>query len=837
MSGIEINSQFEQVLKFVNQTSQPIFLTGKAGTGKTTLLKYIREKTFKQMAVVAPTGVAAINAGGSTIHSFFQFPFSPFLPILKDNGDVDITKSNLPTLKYNSQRLNIFRRLELLVIDEISMVRADLLDQIDLTLKFTRKKSHLPFGGVQVLLIGDMYQLPPVVQSEEWRLLSAVYKSPYFFESVIVRQSPPVYIELEKIYRQSEEKFIKLLNKVRNNLMDDESIALLNSHYKSNLTDKDYQNNITLTTHNRKADEINSRNLKALPGKEYKYKAKVEGLFNDKNYPADEVLVLKVGTRVMFLKNNNEKNYYNGKIGIVTYLDQEKIKVKCDEDKSEIEVAKETWTNVSYKIDKSTKHIQEEVLGTFLHFPLRLAWAITIHKSQGLTFDKLIIDAAESFSAGQVYVALSRCRSLAGLTLSSKIAANTLTNDQNILNFSAAKHNQQEVLTIFDKAQRGYIKVLLLELFDLSDLWQNQMSLSGILHLHKNRLSQSGLTWAKTFGERIELLNDVAQKFGRQLEYLIDNARNLHSDDDLQTRIKQASSYFESELKKCLDFLKECSLLTESKEAATELNENLQSTFETLYTKITLLQTCLDGFVFNNFIQTKLRLKFPDYRINTYATSSNVKVSSDVAHPALYRQLMLKRDEILNEENKPVYLVANSKTLTEMTNYLPDTPDRLLKISGFGEAKVEAYGDDFLKIIKAYMSEHNLETNIHALGVKKTKKSKKEKSQKQGSTAVSDKKPNTKEQTFQLFKQGVSIEEIAAQRGFTLTTIQTHLVPYIASGEIMIDELVPTNKQKMIAKALEKFNYEDGLTVVKSKLPADITYAEIRYVMAHRLKD
>jgi ATP-dependent exoDNAse (exonuclease V) alpha subunit len=289
-------------------------------------------------------------------------------------------------------------------------VRADLLDQIDITLRQTRKKWHLPFGGVQVLLIGDMYQLPPVVQREEWKLLSEVYRSPYFFESLVMRHNPPVYIELDKIYRQSEQTFIQLLNKVRNNQLDQQSLDLLNSHYKSNITLDDYRNNITLTTHNRKADEINSGNLNALQGSEFKFRCEVEGSFPDRNYPADEELVLKKGTRVMFLKNNVDKNYYNGKIGIVSYMDKDKIKVKCDEDAEEIEVAKETWTNVSYKLDKTTKHIDEEILGTFVQYPLRLAWAITIHKSQGLTFDKLIIDAAESFSAGQVYVALSRCR-------------------------------------------------------------------------------------------------------------------------------------------------------------------------------------------------------------------------------------------------------------------------------------------------------------------------------------------------------------------------------------------------------------------------------------------
>ena len=832
MSTIEISPQFEQVLNFVNRTNQSIFLTGKAGTGKTTLLKYIKQNTFKQISIVAPTGVAAINAGGSTIHSFFQFPFAPFLPALKESGEIDSTK-NLPALKYNAQRLAIFRNLELLVIDEISMVRADLLDQMDVTLRQTRKKWHLPFGGVQVLLIGDMYQLPPVVQQEEWKLLKEVYPSAYFFDSLVVRRNPPVYIELDKIYRQSEQTFISLLNKVRNNNLDLESLDLLNSHYKANITKEDYRNNITLTTHNRKADEINKRNLNDLEGKEYKFKSKVEGIFSDRNYPADEELILKKGTRVMFLKNNNEKNYYNGKIGIVSYIDSDKIKVKCDEDHYEIEVGKENWTNVSYNVDKTTKHINEEVLGTYTQYPLRLAWAITIHKSQGLTFDKLIIDAAESFSAGQVYVALSRCRSLSGLTLSSRINRQSLLNDNNILNFASTKHDNEQVNTIFSSGQRSFIKTVLIGLFDFTEQVQNRQDLGGILQLYKSRINNDGMDWANTFLSKVDSLNDVSNRFKYQLTNLIDNAKNVEVDDILQSRLKQAALYFELEIKKCLDDLKNCSLTTESKEAATEINTLLQLLFDALFQKHSLVKTLSGGFIFSDFVKNKLKIVYPDFKVNIYASAKNTKVSVDVKYPQLYRELLLQRDEICREEQKPIYIVANSKTLIELANYLPNTPESLLKISGFGEAKVNAYGDVFLRIIKNYMSEHELESNINDLIPKKERKTKKEKDETEGK----EKKINTKEQTYLLFKQGIKLEEIAKQRGFALSTVQAHLVPYIASGEILIDDLVTKKKQNLILKALEKFNYEDGLNPIKSNLPEDISYAEIRYLMAHRLKD
>lgn len=832
---IEINAQFEQVLRFVNQTQQLIFLTGKAGTGKTTLLKYVKENTFKQMAIVAPTGVAAINAGGSTIHSFFQFPFTPFLPTLKESGELDVAKTHLPSLKYNAQRLNIFRNLELLVIDEVSMVRADLLDQIDVTLRQTRKKWHQPFGGVQVMLIGDMYQLPPVVQQEEWALLNSVYASPFFFDSRVIKQFPPVYIELEKIYRQNEAQFINLLNKVRNNMLDTESLEELNSHYKANLSQEDYQNNITLTTHNRKADEINSKNLNALPDKAYKFRCRVEGTFSEKNFPADEELVLKKGTRVMFLKNNAEKNYYNGKIGIVTFVNEESIKVKCDEDTSEIEVGREVWTNVSYKLDKSTKHIDEEILGTFTQFPLRLAWAITIHKSQGLTFDKLIIDAAESFSAGQVYVALSRCRSLSGLTLSSRISTQALMNDTNILNFSSTKQNEEQVQNIFSVSQRAYIKTVLLALFDLTEEVQNRKDVSGVIETFKTKITTEGHLWAKTFFEKIDALNDVANKFKNQLSTLIDSATNIETDANLQERIKKASVYFETELQKCLNDLRNCTLVTESKEAADEINQILQALFEALFQKHSLIKSCFNGFVFSDFVRNKLSLRYPEFRINVYESAKNTKISADVKYPDLYRKLILLRDDICNDEQKPIYMVANKNTLTELANFLPTSEEDLLKISGFGKAKVDAYGSSFLKIIKDYMSEHNLESNMSSKAVKKEKK-KKEIHNTEQETQKQETKSNTKEQTFQLYKQGLKPSEIAKQRGMTVATIEGHLVPYITSGDIDINDLVSVEKQKLISEALKDFDYKLGMKPIKEKLPDEVSYSEIRYVLeANRL--
>ena len=838
MSSIEINPQFSLVLNFINQTNQSVFLTGKAGTGKTTLLRYIKQNTYKQSAIIAPTGVAAINAGGSTIHSFFQFAFNPFVPYFKDNGQYDYSKMSVHTHKYNAQRLSIIRNLELLIIDEISMVRADLLDRIDYTLRVVRKKYDQSFGGVQLLFIGDMHQLPPVAQQEEWKIMEQHYLSPFFFDSYAIQRHTPVYIELEKIYRQSEETFVALLNKVRNNQLDAESLNLLNKRFKDKISDLDYQNNITLTTHNRKADEINTRNLNAIKSKAFNYKAEINGIFSDKNYPVDETLVLKVGTRVMFLKNNSEKNYYNGKIGLVTFLDKDKVKVKCEEDNYEIEVTPEKWQNVTYQVESKTKQIQEDVLGTYSQLPLRYAWAITIHKSQGLTFDKLIIDAAESFSAGQVYVALSRCRSLEGLTLSSKIQNNALFNDKNILNFSKQKQNDNELQQSFFDSKKSYSKVIISDLFDFESLLEMSLTLQKALHTFQNKLSGDSIQWANTFILEIRKNKEIADKFKPQLSQLLESPIAIEQNDNLQNRIKQAAIYFNDKTTLLLDALKNCSMLTESKEAAGELNELLQQFFEQIFFKQYFFSAFTNGFSFADFVSHKLKIQYPDVKMNVYATAKNIKLNSDTPHPKLYRELALLRDEICNDEMKPIYLVAANKTLIELCQYLPINDTELEKITGFGPAKVEAFGERFLKRIKTYLLENNLESNMLSMPDKKKKKTSTKKANRVEDVEIdverfnSSKKINTKEATFNMFKQDFSIQEIAESRKLTVNTIQNHLLPYVANNEINLAKLVDEKKQKVILKALENFKKEDGLTFIKSQLPDDITYADIKFTMA-----
>ncbi len=610
--------------------------------------------------------------------------------------------------------------------------------------------------------------------------------------------------------------------------MDRQTLELLNSHYKPNLSDKDFRDNITLTTHNRKADEINSRNLASLPGRSVKFSARVEGQFSDRNYPADESLVLKVGARVMFLKNNGEKNYYNGKIGIVTSLDADKIKVKCDEDRHEIEVGREVWTNVAYKLDKNTKHIDEEVLGTFNQYPLRHAWAITIHKSQGLTFDKLIIDAAEAFSAGQVYVALSRCRSLAGLTLSSRINVQSLLNDQNILSFASRRQNEEQLDSIFSNAQKSYFNSVLSSLFDFSELLELRKELAGALQLHAKKIGSGATDWAAGFYQNLEHLHEVGLRFRYQLGSIISQSNDPEKDPVLRERLQKAAGYFGPLIVKNIENIRECPLRTDSKEAATELNSIFKAMFEDLFAKEKLIGFCGSGFNFSGFVREKLRLVYPDMNMSVYASSKNTKVSADVLYPELFRKLMEVRDRICNEDQKPIYMVAGTKTLTELCNFLPQTEEQLLMISGFGPAKVDAFGEQFLAVIRHYAATHDLETNMP---LKKEKKKTKEKKEPKTKT---EKEPSSREKTFNLFKEGLNVYEIATVRSMAESTIEAHLLPFIANGEINISRLMTAEKKYLIERTLNDLNNAAGLGAIKAALPPDVTYSEIRFVLALR---
>lgn len=442
------NAEFNYAAEFVRHTDKLVYLTGKAGTGKTTFLKYIKATTNKNTVILAPTGVAAINAGGETIHSFFQVPFGPFVPgdsrLRQTTKDTENKETIYTTFRYGEERKRIIENLELLIIDEISMVRADMLDVIDRLLRVFRRKPNLPFGGVQVILIGDTFQLAPISKNEDWSILSQFYKTPFFFNSKVIEENPPVYIELKKIYRQSEKEFIDLLNRVRVSKVDANDFKVLNAKYDPSFSGngRDY---ITLATHNAIVDEINNTKLNQLETELYTYQANVKGTFPDKIKPTDHYLKLKVGAQVMFIKNDSgaPKKYFNGKIGKIKELDDDSIIVVFD-DNTEVKVEKATWENIEYTYNKDEKRIIEETVGVFEQFPLRLAWAITVHKSQGLTFEKVIADLGKAFAPGQVYVALSRCTSFNGLVLKTQLTNYAIKTDPSVLEF--AKNETPETL-------------------------------------------------------------------------------------------------------------------------------------------------------------------------------------------------------------------------------------------------------------------------------------------------------------------------------------------------------------------------------------------------------
>jgi len=554
---MEFNDELRMAWDFVECTGTNLFLTGKAGTGKTTFLKHLKEHSPKRMIVVAPTGIAAINAGGQTIHSFFQLPLSPYVPGASFSGDGN------RKYQFSKVKRKIISTLDLLVIDEISMVRADVLDAVDSVLRRYRIHS-LPFGGVQLLLIGDLQQLAPVVKDEEWVMLRDYYATPYFFSSQALNQTPYFSIELRKVYRQHDEHFLQLLNNIREYKADAHTLAQLNSRYIPNFqppSDGDY---IRLTTHNAPANRINESELEALPSKAYTFRATIEGDFPEFSYPADERLTLKVGAQVMFVKNDSsgQNRYFNGLIASVEKLDTDYIKVRPRNGDEAFVLDREQWSNSKYTLNAKTKEITEEVEGTFTQYPLRLAWAITIHKSQGLTFEHAIIDVSRSFAHGQAYVALSRCRSLEGMVLSKPLTTKAIIGDATIDSYveeDERRHPSKQQLAALRKA---YAVNILRELFSITELRDAAESLFRVVNdnLYKK---YPGLVsdWRNTLSKLNELAS-VSQKFGAQVSAIVNGQHPMpegHTAQSyLQLRIRQAAVYF----------LKQLSPITELMESA-----------------------------------------------------------------------------------------------------------------------------------------------------------------------------------------------------------------------------------------------------------------------------
>jgi hypothetical protein len=536
-------------LRFINQTQQSVFLTGKAGTGKTTLLKEIIATTHKNTVVVAPTGIAALNAGGVTIHSMFQLPFGGFIPDNSAPQFSDTTKFETKAtlrrhFKMSGQKRAVIQNMELLIIDEVSMLRADLLDAMDFMMQSVRKNAR-PFGGVQVLFIGDLLQLPPIIRDEEWRTLRAYYKGKFFFHAHVMQLYPPLYIELSKIYRQTDDRFISVLNNLRNNEITPVDIQMLNEFVQPNFDLKANKGYITLTTHNAKADVMNTQSLEDLEGKKMTFQPVITGDFPEKIYPVDPNLQLKVGAQIMFVKNDlsQEKNYFNGKMGVVKTMTSKEIWVHFPDEDKTIEVDRYEWQNIRYTVNELTKEIEEEVLGTFVHYPIKLAWAITVHKSQGLTFDKAALDVSQVFLPGQAYVALSRLRSLNGLILLSPLRMNGISNDQDVMDYAENKASEEALANALKRETKNFILNYLKNSFDwnaLAQEWRNhQFSYNEDA---ENSAKSKHAVWAKNQAGVIWQLLDPSSKFLVQLDKL------FHSEqlefNHVSARINAAFNYF-----------------------------------------------------------------------------------------------------------------------------------------------------------------------------------------------------------------------------------------------------------------------------------------------------
>ncbi|MDX1941646.1 MAG: helix-turn-helix domain-containing protein [Saprospiraceae bacterium] len=806
------NPQLELAFDYVCNTNKNIFLTGKAGTGKTTFLQQLKQEPVKRMAVVAPTGVAAINAGGMTIHSFFQLPFGLFLPEYAQEANRQ--------RRFTREKIKLIQSLDLLVIDEISMVRADLLDAVDDVLRRYKDRQH-PFGGVQLLMIGDLHQLPPVVKDEDWDLLRTHYDTPYFFSSRALQQTEPIAIELKHIYRQSDRLFIELLNKVRDNKLDEEVLEKLNSRYLPDFEANANESYITLTSHNATAQSINAENLAAIPGAIHRFKAEIKGDFPGHAFPTEETLELKEGAQVMFVKNDisRDKRYYNGKIGQIAEIKKDTIYIKCPDEEDMILVTPVEWTNVKYTLNEQTKEVTEEVIGSFLQYPLRLAWAITIHKSQGLTFERAIIDAQSAFAHGQVYVALSRCKSFEGIVLRSPIIHSSVKTDTKVKNYTEAADKNAPDEAHLHQSKRDFQQALILELFDYQALKRYFEQLKRVFLTHENTLHADAFRQFQELAVQAEThVFSVAGKFKSQLQSYFYQPELPEENQALQERIQKACAWFLEKVGGILlPEFKKISILTDNKATEKVALEALENVQRTLFVKNACLSAVQKGFSTRTYLRAKADAQIDFKAAPSPLATGFANAPKNAPHPELYVQLKRWRDETAASNDVEPYLVLPTRSLLELVELLPGTLTALKKVNGIGETKSKRYGTEILELIQDYCIAKGLEGAQLSLSEPPKKA-----------------KIDTKALSFDLFKAGKSIPEIAQERSLTTSTIEGHLGHYIELGELNIFDVMEKGKVNVI-EAYVKENPTEQLSPIKEYFGDAYSYGEIKMVL-HYLK-
>lgn len=721
---MEMNEESILAWNIIEKTSANLFLTGKAGTGKTTFLKRLKELSPKRMIVLAPTGIAAINAGGMTIHSFFQLPFSPYVP------GTTFGSGEQKRYQFSKLKRNIIRSIDLLVIDEISMVRSDLLDAIDSVLRQYRKRHDLPFGGVQLLMIGDLQQLAPVVTPQEEHLLGQHYDTPFFFSSNALKQVGYLTVELKKIYRQQDEQFISLLNQIRENKASEETLQALNQRYIPNFVPPKEGNYIRLTTHNAPAQYINEQQLAALPAQTYSFTAEVEGNFPESSYPADFKLILKPGAQVMFIKNDPQHRFYNGMIGEVigvkTDENGSKIIVRSKDSGEEFELEKMEWTNAKYTLNEKTKEIEETVEGKFMQYPLRLAWAITIHKSQGLTFEHAIIDASHSFTHGQTYVALSRCKTLEGMVLSQPLSRGAIISSQTVDTFTSqlAAPSQEQISSL----ELQYIIYCISELFDFYSIRASYEHLMRCLVEFFNGKYPRVVSEYQKLQVVLKSLIAVSDKFRVQYTGML--ARNPDvRQAELQDRIHKGAMYFLDKIGILSDLIRKSNLDTDNKVARKQFEDRFSVFSEDVKLKERLLKyECSAEFTVTDYLKKKAQFLLLD-----------ADASSDSGSGRKSRRQ--------KKPNEPK---------------VPKTP--------------------------------------------------------------------TREISYNLYKQGMTLEQIAAERGFVKDTIAGHLASYVKEGKIGLRALISSAHEKKIRDFMKAHPELEHFSEIKEALGAGIDYYEIKLV-------